>query len=245
VELDEYDRIYELELGHWRYRAIRETLRAVLLREARRRGAPLHRILDAGCGPGGTTEALAALAPTIGVDLHPRALALARRRGAGPLVHADVSRLPFADASFDAVVSVDVLYHRRVADDRAVLAEFARVCRPGGSVVLWLPAYAWMRSAHDAVVHTARRYSRPGLRRLAAEAQLGVEHVTYLHAPVLAAALLRKVLEHARGGPARSSLGAPPRWLNELLARALALEGRLALRTSLPFGLSLLALLRR
>jgi SAM-dependent methyltransferase len=245
VELDEYDRIYELELRHWRYRALRETLRSALLRQARRHGAPLRRILDAGCGPGGTTQALATLAPTIGVDLHPRALALARRRGVGPLVHADVSRLPFADASFDAVVSVDVLYHRQVEDDRAVLAEFARVCRPGGSVVLWLPAYAWMRSAHDAVVHTARRYSRTGLRRLAAETGLAVESLTYLHAPVLAAALLRKGLERLRGGPARSSLGAPPRCVNELLARALALEGRVALRAPLPFGISLLALLRR
>ena len=245
MELAEYDRIYELELAHWRYRAIRETLRSALVREARRQRAPLRRILDAGCGPGGTTQALAALAPTIGVDLHPRALALARRRGAGPLVQADVSHLPFPDASFDAVVSVDVLYHLRVEDDRAALAEFARVCRPGGSVVLWLPAYAWMRSAHDAVVQTARRYTRTELRRLAADAGLGVERVSYVHAPVLAAALLRNAMERVRGGPARSSLGVPPRWLNALLARALALEGRLALRAPLPFGLSLLALLRR
>ena len=245
MDVEEYDRIYELELDHWRYRAIRRTLLSVLRRHVRRTGTTPRRILDAGCGPGGTTQALATLAPTIGVDVHPRALALARRRSAVPLVRASVSRLPFADASFDAVVSVDVLYHREVEDDAEALAEFARVCRPGGAVLLWLPAYDWMRSSHDAVVHTARRYSRRRLRELADGAGLSVEFVTYLHAPILLAALLRMGLERLRGARRRSSLGAPPRLLNLTLACVLAVETRLALRAPLPFGLSLLALLRR
>src|SRR5512134_2686230 len=101
MELAEYDHIYELEDRHWRYRAIRRTLLSALRGHVRRGGVPLRRILDAGCGTGGTTRALAALAPAVGADLHPRALALARRRSAGPWVRADVGRLPFASGSFD------------------------------------------------------------------------------------------------------------------------------------------------
>ena len=93
MELEEYDRIHELEEQHWRYRAIRRTLLSALRRHERKSGVRLRRILDAGCGPGGTTLALATLAPTVGVDVHPRALALARRRNTGPLVRASVSRL--------------------------------------------------------------------------------------------------------------------------------------------------------
>jgi SAM-dependent methyltransferase len=245
VELEEYDRIYELELEHWRYRAVRRTLLAVLRRRARVTGAPLRRILDAGCGPGGTTLALATLAPTVGVDVHPRALALARRRNTGPLVRASVARLPFSDASFDAVVSVDVLYHREVGDDAAALAELARVCRPGGAVLLWLPAYDWMRSSHDVVEHTARRYTKQRLRELAQRCDLAVERVTYIFAPVLIASLLYRGLERLRGSPAHSSLMPAPRLLNETLAGVLAVESELALRVPLPFGLSVLALLRR
>jgi SAM-dependent methyltransferase len=244
MELEEYDRIHELEEQHWRYRAIRRTLLSALRRHVRRGGAPLRRILDAGCGTGGTARALAALAPTVGVDLHPRALALARQRAAGPLVRADIARLPFASASFDAVVSVDVLYHRRVGDDAVTLAELARVCRPGGAVVLWLPAYNWMRSSHDAIVHTARRYTRARLRELAHGAGLRVERLSYVHAPVLLAAVLYRGLDHLRGGAPHSFLSEPPRLLNAALGSALALEGELALRAPLPFGLSLLAVLR-
>ncbi len=244
MEVEEYDRVHELELQHWRYRAIRRTLLSVLRRRVRRTGAPLRRILDAGCGPGGTTRALATLAPTVGVDVHPRALALARERANALLVRASVARLPFSNACFDAVVSVDVLYHDAVADDIEALAEFARVCRPGGAVVLWLPAYEWMRSSHDTVVHTARRYTRARLRELANGAGLGVELLTYVHAPVLLAAVLHRGFERLRSGPARSSLRPPPRLLNETLACVLALESELALRVPLPFGLSLLAVLR-
>ena len=242
MELEEYDHIYALEEEHWRYRAIRRTLLSALGRH-HARGAPLRRILDAGCGTGGTTRALATLAATVGVDVHPRALALARARAPGPLVRADIARLPFASDSFDAVVSVDVLYHRRVGDDAATLAELARVCRPGGAVVLWLPAFDWMRSSHDEVVHTARRYTRARVRELARGAGLRVERLSYVHAPVLLAALLYRGLERLRGGAPRSALSAPPRLLNKVLGAALTLEGELALRAPLPFGQSLLAVL--
>jgi len=244
MELEEYDHIYALEEQHWRYRAIRKTLLSALRRHERKSGFPLRRILDAGCGTGGTQRTLAALAPSVGVDLHPRALALARQRSAGPLVRADIARLPFASASFDAVVSVDVLYHRRVGDDARALAELARVCRPGGAVVLWLPAYDWMRSSHDEVVHTARRYTRKRVRELARGAALRVERLSYVHAPVLLAAIAHHGLERMRRGAPRSSLGELPRLLNTALEGALALEGELALRLPLPFGLSLLAVLR-
>ena len=243
MEIEEYDRIHALEERHWRYRAIRRTLLSALRGHAARSGIPLRRILDAGCGTGGTVRALAALAPTVGVDLHPRALALAQRSRSGPLVRADVGRLPFASASFDAVVSVDVLYHQQVGDDAATLAEFARVCRRGGAVVLWLPAYDWMRSSHDEVVHTARRYTRPRVRELARGAGLRVERLSYVHAPILFAALLYRGVGRLHGGAPRSSLSEPPHLLNAALERVLGVEGELALRLPLPFGLSLLAVL--
>jgi SAM-dependent methyltransferase len=244
MEPEEYDRVGELEEQHWRYRAIRRTLLSILRRQARR-GAPLRRILDAGCGTGGTLRALAGLAPAVGVDIHPRALALARERGVGSLVRAHVARLPFASASFDAVVSVDVLYHRWVEDDAEALAELARVCRPGGTVVLWLPAYAWMRSSHDEIVHTARRYTRTQVRQLAARAGLHVQNLSYVHAPVLLAAIVQRGLQRLRGAPPRSSLRPAPSTVNQMLHSFLVLEGAVAQRVPLPFGLSLLAVLRR
>jgi SAM-dependent methyltransferase len=244
VELEEYDRLYALELDHWRFRALRRLLASALrLHPPRPAGAEL-RILDAGCGTGGTPLALARLGRVTAVDLHPRALELAAQRGLRRLARASVEALPFADASFDAVVSVDVLYHRAVADDAAALGELARVCRPGGVVVLWLPGYEALRSSHDAQVHTARRYTRAVVRALAARAGLVPERITGVGALLAPLAFARARLE---GGAARAqSLVEPtPRPLNALLAALLGAEGEIGLRAPLPFGLSLLAVLRK
>ena len=247
MEAAEYDELYEVELGHWRFRAIRRLLIAFLRRERERRGGAALRILDAGCGCGGTTLALAELGSAVGVDFHPRALALARRRGPLRLARASVAALPFADASFDAVVSVDVLYHRAVADDAAALGELARVCRPGGVLLLWLPCHEWLRSSHDTAVHTARRYALRRVRELALGAGLEVERLSGAHAPLLPLALARRWLEGS--GPRARRLGvggaATPGLLGAALEGVLAVEGALIRRVSLPVGLSAFAVLRR
>jgi ubiquinone/menaquinone biosynthesis C-methylase UbiE len=131
VELEEYARIAAVEDDHWWYRNTR-ALAADLL-------APwLHRVdhvLDAGCGPGGNGAWLAEHGAVVGVDLSPDALAFVRaRRPTTRPVLASVEALPFADAAYDAVVGLTVLY--AVDDDARALHELARVTRPGGAVFL-------------------------------------------------------------------------------------------------------------
>ncbi len=245
MEPEEYDQLYEAELDHWRFRAMRRVLLEALRRErARRGGAPL-RVLDAGCGCGGTTLSLTALGTTVGVDAHPRALAFAARRGALQLVRASVGALPFPDASFDAAISADVLYHRAVSDDAAALREIGRVCRPGGPVLLWLPAYDWLRSAHDDAVHTVRRYDRRRVRALARSAGLEAEQVSGVQAPLLPLAIARRLLERRSSGPRVARLQRGPRPIGAALEAILAVEGAALGRISLPFGLSIFARLRR
>jgi SAM-dependent methyltransferase len=101
-----------------------------------------ERALDIGCGPGLTTEALAqAVGPhgyVLGVDIAPPMLAMAKRRCAVlPQVEfgmADVTRLPYQDASFDIALASQV--YEYVEDVDHALKELARVIRPGGRAVL-------------------------------------------------------------------------------------------------------------
>lgn len=256
MEPREYQTLYRQEEEYWWYRALRrlvaEEVEGALA--ARRAGERPPRILDAGCGTGGMLLRLEASAhgigtPTLhGTDCSRLALSLARRRGPFALSAASVDRLPYRSGSFDLIVSLDVLYHRQVTSDSAALREFARCLRPGGVVVLNLPAYEWLRSSHDAAIHTARRYHRAGLRRLLTGAGLRVERITYWNTllfPGLAA--VRLLRRHARPGHENGSgpasdvrpVAAP---LNRLLEEVLRLERLCLKRTDLPFGLSLLAL---
>ncbi len=103
-------------------------------------GRPLRRgeqVLDAGCGTGWLAAGLRRAAPhvhVLGVDLSEGMLGRARAAGAWPLLQADAQRLPLGDASVDLIVSRGVLHH--LPDVPAALAEWHRVLRPAGAVVV-------------------------------------------------------------------------------------------------------------
>jgi len=140
MNLDEYARMSSAEDSHWWYVGMRDATLGLLnghldnaAAEARRQGdSHRPRILDAGCGTGGLLMHLDAMGWTAGIDLSPTALAFARYRDLPHLAEASVESLPFPDATYDLVTCMDVLYHLQVHEDTTALAEFHRVLRPGG-----------------------------------------------------------------------------------------------------------------
>jgi SAM-dependent methyltransferase len=142
-------------------------------------------VLDAGCGTGGLILRLQAAHPDwkfAGIDFMPIACELARKR-CGPDVDirvASITGLPFADESFDAVVSADVVC--QVDNPAAAAAEFFRVLRPGGIVVLNVPAYMWMWSYHDDSCQTKHRYTRPEINGLLCSAGFRDQRTTHWNA---------------------------------------------------------------
>ncbi|MES2697091.1 MAG: class I SAM-dependent methyltransferase [Verrucomicrobiota bacterium] len=161
---DEYLKLAEVEDQMWYFRS----LHAHVLREfwGLQRDAA---VLDAGCGTGGLILRLREERPEwkfAGIDFMPIACELARKR-CGPEVDirvASITELPFADESFDAVVSADVVC--QVENPEVAAREFFRVLRPGGVVVLNVPAYMWMWSYHDDSCQTKHRYTRPEIDAL-------------------------------------------------------------------------------
>ncbi|MFL6137561.1 MAG: class I SAM-dependent methyltransferase [Frankiaceae bacterium] len=111
------------------------------LREAQRLlGRQLRRdetVLDVGCGTGWFAAGLRRAAPelrVIGADVSAGMLGRARAEGAWPLVQCDAGRLPLADATVDVVTCRGVLHH--LPDVEGALAEWHRVLRPGGAVIV-------------------------------------------------------------------------------------------------------------
>jgi SAM-dependent methyltransferase len=134
------------------------------------------RILDAGCGNGRYSRFLLRHADPDAVltafDLSPNMLRRARRRRGGDRVShvaADLTRLPYADASFDAVVIGWVLEH--LPDPRPGLRELARVLRPGGKLLLMATEDTLTGAMCSRLWH-CRTYNRQELRRVCAECGL-------------------------------------------------------------------------
>lgn len=226
---------------HWWFTGMRAIARQ-LLGTRQSWGA----VLDAGCGTGGWLASLGGLAaPGVALDLQAYALATARRRGLSLLMQGSVTHLPFAEACFDLVTSLDVVYHQDVGSDQAALDEFYRVLRPGGRLLLQVPAYDWLRSRHDVEVFTRERYNRAELLRMLGQSGFEVERLTHANGLLLPVAVAWRLGEQLLPpGPARD-LRLPPAPLNQLGLAVLALEWHWLARADLPFGLSLMAVARR
>ena len=233
----------DVDEHHWWYRGRRRIIRAELDQLPLPAGA---RVLDAGCGSGRTLQELVDYGEVSGLELNAEAAELARARNLGEVVIGRLEDLPWEDEAFDLITCLDVIEH--VPDDVAALLQLRRVCRPGGWLLVTVPAYQALWSRHDEANHHYRRYSRPSLRRAAGAAGWTVKRVSAFNSVLLAPAAAVRVAQRrlGTGNGYTSDLDLGPAWLNDALEWPLAIEARwLARGRTLPAGLSLLALLRR
>lgn len=245
MDPSEYRTIYAVEDRHWWYAGMRRITLAVL--DETYGGRADLDILDAGSGTGAAMGFLARYGRVTGIDFSALALGFCRERALTRLSQASVTALPFAASAFDLVTSFDVLYHRAVGDYRDALREFHRVLRPGGRLLLRLPAYDRLRGRHDVVIHTARRFTTGELDVSLHEIGFEVERLTYANTLLFPAALVKRLAEPLlpAGGPHQSDISPNPPWLDKGLGAFLAAEARWLRRRDLPFGLTAVALARK
>lgn len=242
MELEYELQTHRAEDRHWWYQGRRR----VLERKIARLGLPAHaRILDAGCGSGRNMVDLAHHGTVTGVELSDTSVELARERSAGEVLSGSVMDMPFDDATFDLAVSLDVIEH--LEDDVGALRELRRVTKPGGALLVTVPAYQWLWSGHDEINHHHRRYNRRTLLRAAQSADWKLESSGHFNSLLLPVAILLRGLERFKPSTTKSSLDlwVPPAPLNWALRQPLNLEAAVIGRGgSIPAGLSLLAVFR-
>jgi SAM-dependent methyltransferase len=231
----------DVDEHHWWYRGRRRIIRSELDRLPLPEGA---RVLDAGCGSGRTLEELEPFGVVHGIELDPEAAEVARSRGVGDVEIGRLEDLPWEDARFDLITCLDVIEH--TPDDRVTLSELRRVCKPGGWLLVTVPAYQALWSLHDDANHHFRRYNRPTLRAAAEESGWQLRRMTSFNSLLLApAAAVRLIQRRAPNSEYTPDIRLGPAWLNALLERPLRMEARwLASGRTLPAGLSLMAVMQ-
>jgi SAM-dependent methyltransferase len=240
-----HEQFAEIEWTHWWFNARRRILSDVLACRWRVADGEPRAILDAGCGAGAMLGVLQKHGRVSGMDISEDSVAHCRT------VFPDVdlwtggvpAGLP-SDTQFDAVCAFDVIEH--IDDDVMALKALAEVVRPGGDLVVTVPAYQWLWGPHDDLNEHKRRYTRRRLRRALLDAGVEVDRISYFNTvllpPIAIARLFRRWILR-RTEPA-SDFVVPGPTTNRLLTSLMSVERHWLRHAPLPAGVSLLAIAR-
>jgi SAM-dependent methyltransferase len=241
----EFSNIARSERDFWWYRGMRRILFR-LLDPVAARGS---RVIEVGCGTGYLSKVLADRYGWMvtALDLGREGLDYARLYGVERLVQGDMTALPFAASSFDALISMDVVVHLERGQEHRAFAEFARVLKPGGLLALRVSALDILRSRHSQFAHERQRFTRGRLVEGVQKAGFGVERVTYANSLLLPLALFKfRVWEPLTRAQAASGVEPVAPWLDGLLYAPLSLEADwIGLGGGFPAGQSLVLIGRR
>jgi SAM-dependent methyltransferase len=237
----EYDRMYALEDGYWWFVGRRQLALGLLGRFA----APQTELLDLGCGTGVVMQHAASNFRVSGLDMSEQALRYSASRGIQNLVQADGTKLPFGAGQFGAVIALDIFEH--IDQDEVAFSETFRCLKPGGVLVMSVPAYPMLWGPHDVALHHFRRYRRAELAGKLRAAGFEVPVLSFAVFWLFPLVLLSRLLDKLRSGKAEARLPSVPGWLNAALSRLQGFEGRLIFGAGVryPWGSSLVAVARK
>lgn len=233
-----YHALKDMQDRHWWFQGRREILSALIKQIV---PATIDRpaILEAGCGYGGNLPMLAQFGPVCGFELDDDARRYAATKIGAPVVFGRLPEQPgFADDRFDLIVMLDVLEH--IEDDTGSLARLRAMLKPGGMILITVPALPWLWSRHDEIHHHKRRYSRKALQQALRAAQLTPVKLGFFNTLLLPFAIGQRLLAKLFAREVQVD-EMPPSALNALLAGIFALERKVVGRVAMPLGLSLFA----
>ncbi len=241
MEIEVYRRMREIEDSHWWFVARRKIIKEMLVSL----NLPSHgRILDVGCGTGGNLALLSEFGDVTGLEMNPVAAEMARERHACRVILGSLpDHIPEKEERFGLVTLFDVLEH--IDRDLDSLTAVRQMLLPGGSVLMTVPAFPFLWSAHDDRHQHKRRYLKAELIHVMRQAGLRPVYVTYYNTWLFPLVLAVRLAKRLLGSEESDEERAPPVWLNKLLAMVFGSERHLLGRMAFPFGVSLLALGRR
>ena len=233
-----YDRMAEHDSTHWWYVARRDILADYIARYVQPPAGA--RILEIGCGTGHNLPMLGAFGTVDAIEIDEAARTVASARLGKEVGTAPLPELSgVAEGQYDLIAVLDVVEH--VEDDVAALAGMAKRLKPGGTILITVPAHQWMWSAHDVVNHHKRRYSKGSLTAALDKAGLKWRKLRWFNSLLFPAAVAARLAGKLRGND-DSDDSPPPKPLNWAFEKIFGLERHLLGRVPMPPGLSIIVL---
>lgn len=236
-----YKLFYEVEDTHWWFVATRQHALNLLGRYLPKRRPT---ILDAGCGTGGIMKLLSGIGIIHGIDVSEDALFYTRKRGLKNVTLGSITKLPYQEKQFDAVLALDVIEH--IKDDARALDELARVLKPTGVLIALVPAFRFLWSNHDTINHHYHRYTKEEIAQRIKDAGLVVLDTYYFGFTTFLPLLIKSVLEKAVHFPMQFNVARRlPNTINTILLKIYSVDLAISERFLFPCGTSIIIVARR
>ena len=248
MEKHEYKTLYEFEDSYWWYLGLQHTIRKLLSTYIGLDKIRHFKILDAGCGTGGNLNILKKFGEGVGLDFSRDALLYCKKRDLKYLCRASVENFPFKSGSFDLILCMDVLCHKTVKSKLDVINKMKDLLKPGGYLLLNLPAFDSLKSEHDRAVHTDKRFSMKETKEKLKTADLDINRIIYFNTLLFPFISLSRFFRKSKTSEEiahTSDFKKIPEILNKSLLTLLKFEASYIKNFNLPFGLSIMALAQK
>ncbi|MFO0703818.1 MAG: class I SAM-dependent methyltransferase [Patescibacteria group bacterium] len=184
MRVDLYQDLYKQEDTHFWHIAKREMVK-LLIKKFVLHTKYQKRILDVGCGTGKNIETFSEFGDVSGIDMSDEAILFAKKRGLQNVFKSSANHMPFNDSNYDIVTMLDVLEHI----DETDLVEVNRILKNEGYLIVNVPAFGFLWSKWDEILHHKRRYTKKtlsdALNKFGFEVVFTTYHFSYLLIPAL------------------------------------------------------------
>ena len=236
---DLYEDLYKTEETHWWHKAKRQFIKQFIATYIQKKNLT---ILDVGCGTGKNMEEFAQYGNVWGVDMSDDALSFCKKRGLVQVKQGRAELLPFPENTFDVVCVLDVWEH---VDDAASIREIKRVLKNNGFVIGTVPAFGWLWSRWDEILHHKRRYTKNHLEEILAKEDFAVKRNTYIHSFLVVPVFIVRKLKQLQKKSYSSDFQINNALINRLLLFISKLEQLWVNRYDMPFGTSILCIAQK
>lgn len=239
MRTDLYEDLYKTEDVHWWHKAKRRFVKQLITTHIHKKSLT---ILDVGCGTGKSMDELSSLGGVWGVDISDEALLFCKKRNLTHVKKGEAEHLPFQKDFFDVVCALDVLEH---VDDEASIREIKRVLKNNGFIIISVPAFSWLWSKWDEVLHHKRRYDKKQLERILKKEGFAILKNTYIHSFLVIPILIIRKLKQLQHKQYTSDFQVNNGVLNRLCSFLSELEQIWINRYDMPFGTSVLCIAQK